>query len=110
MLRCCNILIHMSRAGSGDQRPELLQVRVPPPTRENPGSHWKEITEPSVKLVLVFSGRPFSGGSGRTQETVCVHEHKNKHPCDDHMTIDVVLTWFSPADNVPRVPVPLSTG
>ena len=42
-----NTLVHMSRAGSGDQRPELLQVTVPPPTRKNPGSHWKEITEPS---------------------------------------------------------------
>ncbi len=48
------IYVHSNRAGSGSQRPELLQVTItaPAPTGENPGSHWKVITEPSVGLVF----------------------------------------------------------
>ncbi len=46
-------LTHSSRAGSGYQRPELLQVTVPSPISENPGSQWKEMTEPSLRLVLL---------------------------------------------------------
>ncbi len=40
---------------SGSQRPELLQVAVTAPTAptsENPGSHWKVMTEPSIWLVF----------------------------------------------------------
>ena len=43
---------HSNRAGSGTQRPELLQVTVASPTSENPGSHWKVVTEPSNRLVF----------------------------------------------------------
>ena len=31
--------MHFNRAGSGSQRPELLQDAVAAPTSENPGSH-----------------------------------------------------------------------
>ncbi len=66
---------HSNRAGSGSQRPEFLQVTVAAPTSENPGSHWKVMTEPSVKLVfwdVVLRNIPLSGGpAGRTHETIC---------------------------------------
>ncbi len=46
------IYIHSNRAGSGSQRPELLQVvTVAAPTSENPGSHRKVMIEPSIGLV-----------------------------------------------------------
>ena len=57
--------LHSNRAGSGSHKPELLQVAVSVPTSENPGSHWKVMTELSVGLVLV-SNAPLSGGVGRT--------------------------------------------
>ena len=66
------IYIHSNRAGSGSQRPELLQVTVTVYTGENSGSHWKVRTEPSIRLVfreLVLSNVPLSGGAGRTQKT-----------------------------------------
>ena len=68
------IYIHSNRAGSGSQRPELLQVVTvaAPTSEENPGSHRKVIIEPSITLVfreLVLSNVPLSGGAGRTQKT-----------------------------------------
>ena len=50
----------------------MLQVAVAAPTSEKSGSHWKVMTEPSIRLVfreLVLSNAPLSGGAGRTQET-----------------------------------------
>ncbi len=49
---CIYVQLHSNRAGSGSQRPELLQVAVFAPTSENPGSHWKVMTEPSIGLVF----------------------------------------------------------
>ncbi len=47
-----HVIEHLNRVGSESQRPELLQVTVASPTSENPGSHWKVMTEPSARLVF----------------------------------------------------------
>ncbi len=43
--------LHSNRAGSGSQRPELLQVAFSV-NGENSESHWKVMTEPSIGIVF----------------------------------------------------------
>ncbi len=84
--------LHSNRAGSGSHKPELLQVALSVPTSENPGSHWKVMTEPSVGLVLV-SNAPLSGGAGRTQVTRYKEMVDDQH--EDWMTpSDFPETWY----------------
>ncbi len=64
-----SLLVHSSRAGSGCQRPELLQVAVISRAGENPGSHMKVITEFSLVLILSkFTIIPFTGSLGALEQ------------------------------------------
>ena len=44
--------VHSTPAGSGRHTPALVQVAVISPSGDNPGLHWKVITDPSVVTML----------------------------------------------------------
>ena len=62
--------MHSTPAGSGLHTPALVQVAVIIPSGDNPGLHWKVITDPSIVSILLKSSIiPFKGPAGTLQLT-----------------------------------------
>ena len=47
------MFLHLTSAGTGLHTPALVQVAVITPSGDNPGLHWKVITDPSVVSILL---------------------------------------------------------
>ena len=47
------VFLHITPAGSVLQVPLLVQVAVTTPSGDNPGLHWKVITDPSIVAILL---------------------------------------------------------
>ena len=45
--------VHITSAGSGLHTPALVQGAVITPSGDNPGLHWKDITDPSIVSILL---------------------------------------------------------
>ena len=47
------IHVHSTPAGSGLHTLALVHVAVITPSGDNPGLHWKDITDPSIVSILL---------------------------------------------------------